>query len=134
MKSVHEHTKKKECTHIIMQNTFSGRSLFLLLVSTLPAMENASSVSHSSLEVTSYQYQKHPEIVACLVDSHFSTAFFGATSLCSSGCLEVIKQVRCVSRVRKGTIANPTNNLFLVSNSTVFHRQENQNTSTLCFC
>ena len=34
--------------------------------------------------------------------------------------LEVIKQVCCVSRVCKGTIANPTNNLFLVSNSTIF--------------
>ena len=26
--------------------------------------------------------EKHAEVVACLVDSHFSTAFFGATSLC----------------------------------------------------
>ena len=86
MKGIHEHTKKSVHLHIIMQNTFSGRSLFLLLVSTLPAMENASSVSHSS-PMTSYQYQKHAEIIACLVDSHFLMAFFGATSLCSSGWL-----------------------------------------------
>ena len=74
----------------------------LLLVSTLPAVENVSSVSHSSL-MTSYQYQKHADITASPFHSHFSTAFFGATSLCSSGwvALEVIKQVRCVSRVRK---------------------------------
>ena len=48
--------------------------------------------------------------------------------------LEVIKQVCCVSRVRKEAIANPKkNHLFLISNSTVFHRQENQSTSTLRF-
>ena len=74
MKGVHE------------KNTFSGRSRFLLLVSTLPAMENASSFSHSS-PVISYQYQKHPEIIACPFYSHFSMAFFGATSLGSSGWL-----------------------------------------------
>ena len=55
MKGVHEHTKKSVHLHIMMQNTFSGRSMFLLLVSTLPAVENASSISHL-LPMTSYQY------------------------------------------------------------------------------
>ena len=60
MKGVHEHTKKSVHLHIIMQNRFSGSSMFLLLVSTLPAVENTSSVSHSS-PMTSYQYRKHTE-------------------------------------------------------------------------
>ena len=76
---------------------------------------------------------KTHRITACLVDSHFSAAFFGPTSLwmvtlevikqvcCfpSTVTLEVIKQVRCFPSMEVNN--RTSNNLFLLSNSSVFH-------------
>ena len=84
MKGVHEHT----LTYYHAKQIFRKESVSL--VGMLPAVKNASSVSSS---MTSYQYQKHAEKTACLVDSHLSTAFFGGTSLSSSGWLVIKKFV-----------------------------------------